>query len=140
MKADPASGAVLLSAEPQLFVTDMARALAFWGGLGFHTVFAAGDPPYYAQVARDAARLNLRHVDALPMSPSLAARESLLAACVTLRGAAALEAEFRAAGAPLHQALRREAWGADTLILLDPDGNLVLFSEAASPPRAPPAR
>ena len=55
----------MLTAEPQLFVTDMTRSLAFFtGSLGFDVVFTYGGPPFYAQVRRDGACLNLRHVDA----------------------------------------------------------------------------
>ena len=36
--------------------------------------------------------------------------------------------ELQAAGAPLHQTLRTEPWGARTFIIRDPDGNLVAFA------------
>ncbi len=53
----------LLYAEPQLFIADMAAALAFYAGpLGFSVAFTYGDPPFYGQVVRDNVRLNLRCV------------------------------------------------------------------------------
>jgi len=52
--------ATIVSAEPQLFVSDIKRSCEFFREkLGFSLVFSYGDPPYYAQVGRDAARLNL---------------------------------------------------------------------------------
>jgi uncharacterized glyoxalase superfamily protein PhnB len=82
-------------------------------------------------VFRDAARLNLRHVDAPPFDSKLRDREDLLSAVLTLDSVAGIESLFdkvKAAGAPLHQELRREPWGAHTFIVKDPDGNLLLFA------------
>ena len=55
---------VLGVAEPQLFVSDIRASCDFYREkLGFHVRFVYGEPPFYAQVVRDAARLNLRHLD-----------------------------------------------------------------------------
>ena len=55
-KASP-SKATIVSAEPQLFVTDIKRSCEFFcEKLGFSLVFSYGKPPYYAQVGRDASR------------------------------------------------------------------------------------
>ena len=63
VKSSP-SKATIVGAEPQLFVTDVKRSCEFFREkLGFSLVFSYGKPPYYAQVGRDAARLNLRYVD-----------------------------------------------------------------------------
>lgn len=133
MNAETApSHPVLTGAEPQLFVGDVRRSCGFFTTkLGFTVNFLHGDPPIYAQVARDAARLNLRHVDTPVVDPALRAQEDLLSAVITLDEAAhiaTLHDEFRAAGAPLHQELRQEPWGARTFIVKDPDGNLLLFA------------
>ncbi len=62
-KSSP-SKATFVSAEPQLFVADIERSCEFFRDkLGFSLVFSYGKPPYYAQVGRDAARLNLRCVE-----------------------------------------------------------------------------
>ena len=62
-KSSP-SKATIVGAEPQLFVTDIKRSCEFFcEKLGFTLVFSYGRPPYYAQVGRDAARLNLRCVE-----------------------------------------------------------------------------
>jgi len=126
---DPARP-VLIAAEPQLFVSDIAAACDFYTRrLGFAVAFTYGDPPFYAQVVRDGARLNLRHVDGPVFDAGFRAREAdALAATITLADAKPLFLEFQAAGAPFHQTLWTEPWGARVFIVRDPDGNLVAFS------------
>jgi catechol 2,3-dioxygenase-like lactoylglutathione lyase family enzyme len=123
----------LTGAEPQLFVADIQASCDFFTlKLGFDVAFVYGDPPFYAQVFRDDARLNLRHVDAPLIDSKLRAREDLLSAIITLDSADGIKALFREvqeAGAPLHQELRLEPWGARTFIVGDPDGNLLLFAD-----------
>lgn len=119
----------MLTAEPQLFVTDMTRSLGFFtGSLGFDVVFTYGNPPFYAQVRRDEARLNLRHVDAPVIDAGRRDREELLAASIPVDDADPLFQAWQAAGVPFFQAMRREIWGARTFIVRDPDGNLILFA------------
>jgi catechol 2,3-dioxygenase-like lactoylglutathione lyase family enzyme len=120
-------------AEPQLFVLDLAASCEYYTKtLGFSVAFTYGTPPFYAQVVRDNARLNLRQVEAVPMEPGLREREDLLSATVTLTAAGALFSEYRAAGVQFHHELKEEPWGARTFSIRDPDGNLVLFSGDAS--------
>ena len=120
----------LLTAQPQLFTTDLARAVAYYRErLGFTVVFLHGEPPFYGQIVRDGARLNLRHVDAMPFVDGIRAREHLLSAYVPVRAIDALLAEFLAAGAQFHQALTTQPWGLRDFVIRDPDGNLVCFSE-----------
>ena len=130
--ADSVEKPRLTGAEPQLFVADIRTSCDFFiKKLGFEVAFMYGDPPFYAQVFRDQARLNLRHVDAPPFDKGLREREDLLSAVVTLDsvdGIRALFREVKGAGAPLHQELRLEPWGAHTFIVKDPDGNLLLFA------------
>jgi catechol 2,3-dioxygenase-like lactoylglutathione lyase family enzyme len=119
----------LLGAEPQLFVTDIDASIAFYRDtLGFTVAFTYGTPPFYAQVARDAARLNLRHVDRPVIDPNLRDQQDLLSAIITLDDAKPLFLEFQSASVPFHQTLRTEPWGARTFIVRDPDGNLILFA------------
>lgn len=55
------SKVTIVAVEPQLLVADIKRSCKFFvEKLGFSLVFSYGDPPYYAQVCRDAARLNFR--------------------------------------------------------------------------------
>lgn len=120
----------ILSAEPQLFVSDIAASCSFYvGTLGFAVTLSYGEPPFYAQVARGGARLNLRHVDGPVFDAGFRAREAdALAATLAVADAEPLFLEFQAAGAPVHQTLRTEPWGARTFILCDPDGNLIAFA------------
>lgn len=119
---------MILSAEPQLFVSDVHATIAWFEGLGFETIFVWGQPASYAQVARDTGRINLRHVDEPVFIPGAREREDLLAVTFTVDDMAGLYEEFEAAGVEFHQDLRTEEWGAQTFILADPDGNLVLFA------------
>jgi uncharacterized glyoxalase superfamily protein PhnB len=97
-------------------------------------VFTYGEPPFYAQVARDAARINLRCVAKPPIDPELRDREELLAASLTVATAEEIKKLFLAyqsAGVTFFQTLRREPWGARNFIVKDPDGNLLLFAGPA---------
>jgi catechol 2,3-dioxygenase-like lactoylglutathione lyase family enzyme len=117
----------LLAAEPQLFVSDIGASCEFYTKkLGFKVAFTYGEPPFYGQVFRDGASLNLRYLDEPAIRPEL--RGHLLSASITLDDAKPLFLEFQAAGVVFHQALRTEPWGARTFIVGDPDGNLILFA------------
>jgi catechol 2,3-dioxygenase-like lactoylglutathione lyase family enzyme len=120
---------ILLAAEPQLFVADVGASCEFYTKkLGFTVAFTYGEPPFYGQVFRDGARLNLRHLDEPAIRPELQDREHLLSASITLDDAKPLFLEFQAAGVVFHQVLKTEPWGARTFIVRDPDGNLILFA------------
>ena len=125
----------LLTAEPQIFVRDVNVATEFYTQkLGFSVAFSYGEPPFYAQVRRDGAQLNLRHVDAPVIDPALRDRESLLSASLTVASSDAIKQlflEFQAAGVAFNQPLKREPWGAKDFIVQDPDGNLLLFAGPA---------
>ena len=94
--------ATIVSAEPQLFVTDLKRSCEFFHEkLGFSLVFSYGDPPYYAQVSRDAARLNLRCVEGPIIDLTARVREELLSVSMTVATADEIKLlflEFRSAG------------------------------------------
>jgi uncharacterized glyoxalase superfamily protein PhnB len=120
----------LLFAEPQLFVTDIDAALKHYvGRLGFRLAFSHGEPAFYAQVARDGARLNLRHVDQPAFSPAFREAEGdVLSATIAVDDAEALFEEFERAGVVFHQRLKTEDWGARTFMVVDPGGNLIAFA------------
>jgi catechol 2,3-dioxygenase-like lactoylglutathione lyase family enzyme len=128
----PAARPVISRTAAQLFVRDIARACDFYTRkLGFALVFVHGEPPFYAQVRRDRGLLNLKHMDRPVIDPVLRDREALLSADMGLDTAAAIAAlfrEFAAAGVDFFQTLRQEPWGAQTFIVKDPDGNLLLFA------------
>jgi catechol 2,3-dioxygenase-like lactoylglutathione lyase family enzyme len=136
-EAQTLSKPALLAAEPQLFVADIAASCAFYTEkLGFSIAFSYGEPPFYGQVFRDGARLNLRCVPQPVIDPLLRDNEDLLSASITLDDAKPLYLEYQAAGVSFHQALRTEPWGARTFIVRDPDGNLILFAGREEQPAA----
>ncbi len=127
--AETLSKPTLLAAEPQLFVADIATSCEFYTKkLGFTVAFIYGEPPFYSQVFRDGARLNLRSLPEPAIDPELRDREHLLSASITLDDAEPLFLEVQTAGVVFHQVLKTEPWGARTFIVCDPDGNLILFS------------
>jgi catechol 2,3-dioxygenase-like lactoylglutathione lyase family enzyme len=118
-----------MAAEPQLYVRDIATSVAWYAGtLGFTLAFTWGDPPFYAQVFRDDARLNLRQVDEPVVDPVRRDDEQLLSATITIEDAEPLFLECQNAGATFVQPLRTEVWGARTFTVRDPDGNLLLIA------------
>jgi catechol 2,3-dioxygenase-like lactoylglutathione lyase family enzyme len=135
--ADQAKGPrpALGAAEPQLFVADIKASCDFFTQkLGFAVVFVYGDPPFYGQVMRDGARLNLRCVDTPVFDNARRERESLLSATMTVETTDDIErlfAEFASVGVPFHQTLETQPWGAKDFVVRDPDGNLLHFAGPA---------
>jgi uncharacterized glyoxalase superfamily protein PhnB len=132
----PSSKATIVCAEPHLFVTDIKRSCEFFQQkLGFSLVFIYGEPPYYAQVARDAARLNLRCVERPVIESAVRDREELLSVSMTVATADEIKRlflEFQSAGVAFTQPLKKQPWGAKNFIVNDPDGNLLLFAGPAT--------
>jgi catechol 2,3-dioxygenase-like lactoylglutathione lyase family enzyme len=133
--AAQSSAVAITAAEPEIFVSDIESSCRFFTGkLRFAIVFKYGSPPFYAQVVRDGARLNLRHVDRPVIDPAIRDREELLSAAMTVETPAEIKQlflEFQAAGVVFHQTLQRQPWGASNFIIKDPDGNLILFAGPA---------
>jgi glyoxalase/bleomycin resistance protein/dioxygenase superfamily protein len=130
-KSSP-SKATIVSAEPQLFVTDREF---FREKLGFTVGFSYGQPPYYAQVGRDAARLNLRCVERPVIESAVRDREERLSVSMTVATADEIKLlflEFQSAGVAFHQTLKKQPWGAKNFVVKDPDGNLLLFAGPAN--------
>jgi len=126
---------ILSSTSAQLYVGDIKASCEFFTGkLGFAVDFTYGDPPFYAQVKRDKAQLALRLVCEPVFVDGIRQREHLLSAAITVDTAAEIKQLFldcQAAGVSFHQSLRKEPWGARNFIVLDPDGNLILFAGPA---------
>jgi catechol 2,3-dioxygenase-like lactoylglutathione lyase family enzyme len=124
--------AVIVGAEPQLFVADIKASCAFFTSkLGFATVFIYGEPPFYAQIKRDGARVNLRCVARPVIETDLRNCEQLLSAVFTVATTDEIKKlflEFQASGVTFFQSLKSEPWGARDFIVADPDGNLLLFA------------
>jgi len=121
---------VILASEPHVFVSDIGSAIAFYAGkLGFDVVFSYGEPPFFAQVARDEGRLNLRWISGPVFDSGFRSSEpDVVLVTFTLDDAKPLFLEFQKAGVIFHQTLRTEPWGARTFIVQDPDGNLIAFA------------
>jgi len=135
------SKATIVGAEPQLFVSDIQRSCEFFRQqLGFSLVFSYGKPPYYAQVRRDAARLNLRCVEPRSVErpviqSTVREREELLSVSMTVATADEIKLlflEFQSTGVAFHETLKKQPWGARNFVVKDPDGNLLLFAGPAS--------
>lgn len=127
---------ILSSIEAQLFVANIQSSCDFYTNkLGFAVEFIYGDPPFYAQVFLDNARLNLRLVFEPVFAGDVRKREQLLSASITVATAnelRQLSLSYQATGVTFHQALKEEPWGAITFIISDPDENLVLFAGPAA--------
>jgi uncharacterized glyoxalase superfamily protein PhnB len=134
-KSSP-SKATIVAAEPQLFVTNIKRSCEFFcEKLGFSLVFSYGKPPYYAQIGRDGARLNLRCVELQLIEAMVRNREELLSVSMTVATANEIKLlylEFQSAGVAFHQTLKKQPWGARNFVVKDPDGNLLLFAGPAN--------
>ena len=124
------------AAEPQLYVADFEAACAYYTErLGFEIVFTYGEPPFYGQIRRGQAVLDLRLVHGPVFLDEVRERDELLAAAIPVGDAAALRAlfeEFEAAGVGFFRPLKQERWGARTFVVRDPDGNLLLFAGTAA--------
>ena len=122
----PPRRARLRVAYPQVFVTDIARAVAFYRDrLGFSVAYLYGEPPFYGLVTRDGVGLNLRHVDGPVIDRSH--DESLLTAGIPVDDVGALYEELQTQGAHFAQALKSQPWGTTDFVVEDPDGNLLCF-------------
>src|SRR5450432_1074687 len=86
---------ILNSIEAQLFVANIKSSCDFYTNkLGFTVAFTYGDPPFYGQVVRDNARLNLRLVCEPVFVGDIRKREQLLSASITVATAREIEQLF----------------------------------------------
>lgn len=70
---------VITAVAAELFVSDIQKSCEFFTKkLGFTIVYTYGEPPFYGQVKRDAARLNLKCVDRPVIDPALRERATSL--------------------------------------------------------------
>jgi len=129
------SKVVLTSVAAHLYVRDLKASTNFFTTkLGFTIDFIYGDPPFFGQVSRDNVQLAMRHMDDSFFSEDIREREELLSASITLASADEIKQlflDYLEAGVPFAQSLRTEPWGAQTFIVKDPDGNLILFAGPA---------
>ncbi len=135
-KSEPTAPRPFLnSTAAQLFVADMQAACDFYTSkLGFTVDFVYGDPPFYGQVSRDHAKLALRLVCEPVFAGDIREREHLLSAALTVATADEIKQLFltyQDAGVRFALTLKKEPWGARNFIVLDPDGNRILFAGPA---------
>ena len=118
---------MLKQAIPNVFVKNFEAALAYYTGpLGFRPLFVYGEIPFYAHIARNEAVLAIRHV-AKPVIDHTAG-EALLSAFIEVSDVDALHRDLQMAGARIWQAPRDEPWAMRSLIVVDPDDNLICFA------------
>lgn len=126
---------ILTSTAAHLYVRSIEAATRFYTAkLGFTVDFVYGEPPFYGQVSRDQAHLALRYLDESFFDDDIRERRGLLSASITLATAGEIRQLFRDyqdADVPFDQTLRTEPWQAQTFIVRDPDGNLILFAAPA---------
>lgn len=124
MAHQPAARAV-----PILAVKDLTRSLAFYARLGFQSRrYQGGDG--YAFLTRDDIELHLSQSDTLVDGQNPGSGVYFYLPQGT---AAALESEFRAAGASVLSPLSVREWKMNEFVLADPDANLLRFGEPAVP-------
>ena len=144
--ADTITKAIITTAEPQVSSrisivlrffhrqTRLRRRIHLWR--------AAVD----AQVVRDGARLNLRHVDRPVIDAAVRDREELLSASLTVASADEIEVVCRISNGrrDVLPDAKLQPWGAREFMVKDTDGNLLLFAGPADsasldqqPSRAP---
>lgn len=128
----PPTRPILSGTAAQLYVADVGASCDFFTQkLGFTVAFLHGDPPFFGAVTRDRARLCLRLVCEAVFVGDVRRREHLLSASIEVDTAAEIKQlylDFQSAGVSFHQRLRKQPWGARDFIVLDPDGNLILFA------------
>jgi catechol 2,3-dioxygenase-like lactoylglutathione lyase family enzyme len=108
---------------PTIPVTDMARALRFYGEvLGLKTTFENGNPVSFAILKRDATELHLSRV------PSHVPSERNLAHLL-VSDATRLHDQLVASGARIVKPLRDAPYGMRDFIFADPDGNRIDVGE-----------
>jgi catechol 2,3-dioxygenase-like lactoylglutathione lyase family enzyme len=111
-----------------LFVTDFDRAIAFYRDtLGFGVTYTYGEPPFWGELERDGALLNLRFVAVSPWVDGVRDAGQLLAAYVLTTDAKSLFVEYQDRGVDFHTRLERKPWEMNEFVVRDPDGNLILF-------------
>lgn len=127
----------LTSIAAHLYVQDVSASVDwFRHTLGFSLEACTGEPPYYAEVRRDAARIALRCVSGPVFHGDVRERQELMAASIevdhldTLRE---LYERARITGAFISRKIEAKPWGAWVFVMRDLDGNLLLISAPQTP-------
>jgi uncharacterized glyoxalase superfamily protein PhnB len=120
----------LLAISPLFFVTDVAKAAAYYRDvLGFTFEQIWGDPPCFCMPHRDGLTVMLSEVDDKSRIRPNGADGSSWDAYVWVRDADALFAAFEAAGAlVVHEPVDREYYGNREFAVRDLDGYIIAFA------------
>jgi len=122
----------LTSIAAHLYVQDVRASIDwFRHSLGFTLEACAGEPPYYAEVRRDAARIALRCVTGPVFNGDVRDRQELMAASIEvdhLETLTELYERARLTGAFISRKIEAKPWGAWVFVMRDLDGNLLLIS------------
>lgn len=101
-----------------VFVTDFQRALAFYRDvLGFDVAYTYGEPPFWGEVRREGAVVNIRHVDASPWVDGVRDGDQLLSVFILVADAKALFLEHRAAELDFQERLLRRLWNMNEFVV-----------------------
>jgi len=118
------------TAAPQFLVSDLRDALTFYKErLGFTTDFVYGD--FYASVSRDGAPIHLKCSPKLEEERAHRRSGEHLDAYLEVSGVRELYEELVGRGAPISKPLEKRSWGMIDFYVLDPDGYILCFAEAA---------
>ena len=120
MSSTPGNQPTFLSVAPRFVVSDMEKALAFYGQLGFQTTY---HDEHFAIVARDEVNL---HFNCYPESP-----KSHAVCWIAVTNIDALYQQYLPTNA-VQSTPEAKPWGLKEFFLRDPFGNLLLFAERLS--------
>ncbi len=120
----------LTSIAPQFIVQNVVQAAEFYRDkLGFSIHGYYGNPPFYAIVFRDAARIHLRHDDRTDRDRSFRRGEEHLDAYIRVINIDDLHAHCCAQNVQILRPLCKMPWGATEFVICDPNGYLLCFGE-----------
>jgi len=115
----------LTSFAPQFLVDDLARAIAYYGQLGF----TFGEPwdGFYAIGERDGLELHLKEAPKGDAECRHRREHEHLDAAAGVDGIEAFYEQCVANGATILKPLAATAWGTEDFYIEDPDGNIIAF-------------
>jgi uncharacterized glyoxalase superfamily protein PhnB len=122
----------LTSTIAPLYVQDVRASIDwFRHSLGFTLEAYEGEPPHYAEVRRDAARIALRCVTNPVFNGDARDRQEQTAASIEVDHLETLKELYeraRLTGAFISRKIEAKPWGAWVFVMRDLDGNLLLIS------------
>lgn len=121
----------ITKAAPQFLVSELARAIRFYGDqLGFTTDFVYDD--FYASVSRDGATIHLKCAAKNEAERLHRKSGEHLDAFLEVTDVASIHAELADRGVTLLRPMAERPWGAVDFYVEDPDGYILCFSQVAT--------